>query len=298
MARTLLVTHHRASWRDWLKDNGEERDWLILDPENADYGVPTRAVLIREGKVAAFRLLGSVDAKRTPMEILAAAGILLPQLSENGIIVTFAVRLAPVLRHMALLLSEMVRPDEILVPARSRMEHEPWPIGASVVELPEPFPPMVREAQRRARWIELLAACEHHTIALDEVGLQGTRLGSGRILAHRDFPDYAEVSGGVLHIVSDEPPEDKEVARAMDVAHATRMSVVRPDAYEGLICSFANQAGEDFGMGRIKSFDPDRRIIEVQSDAIAPAPVRILRIGSLRIDLEGREHGDVAPWTV
>jgi len=298
MSRTLLVGHPKGSWRDWLKANLGTRDLLILDPTDADHGPAARAVLLRDEKVVGWRLIGTIDPQRNPLGLISAGAILSRRTLRSAVILTHSVRLAPVLRQIALAIAEIIPPTEILVPAGSRLEHESWPVGAEVVELPEGYPPLVKDAQRRARWIELMAQSERHEINIHDVSIQGTRLGSGRRLLHQDFPDYAEVTGGVLHIVSDREPDHATVARAMDLAHATRMSLVSPSAYEGLVCSFAHQSGEEFGIGRIESLDPDRRLIVVQSDAVVPAPVRILRIGSLAIDLEGREIGDARPWTV
>ncbi len=298
MSRQLLVSHPKGSWRDWIKDNLGDRDCLILDPTDADHGPPARAVLIRGGKVIAWRLIGTLDPQRNPMGLLTAASVLSALLDEGAVVVTFHVRLAPVLRRLALMIAEIVRPTEILVPAGSRLEFEHWPVGADVTELPTGYPQLVKDAQRRARWIELFERCETHEVSIAEVGIEGTRLGSGRKLLHQDYSDYAEVSGGVLHIVSDREPQDSNVARAMDIAHATRMSFVSPDAYRNLVCSFAHQSGEEFGMGKIVEFNPERGVFTILCDAVVPAPVRILRIGSLSVDDDGRELGDARPWTV
>jgi polynucleotide 5'-kinase involved in rRNA processing len=68
--------------------------------------------------------------------------------------------------------------------------------------------------------------------------------------------------------------------------------------YRNLLCSFAKQSGEDFGMGILTDIDWNSMRAYAQCTAVPPAPVRILRLGSLRVDSNGHELGEVRPWQV
>lgn len=296
MPRTLLVAHPKTTWRDWLKENQGKRDLLVLDPSLADHTAPARAYRYHEGKVREWRLVGTTDPQRNPLGLLAAAAELAPLCSPDALILTFPLRLTPVLRQIAHALATILQPQEVLVPEGSRLERQGWPVGADTIELPAAFPPLVRDAQRRARWIELIESTEHHQIELADVTLQGARLGSGTRLAHKDFAEYGEVSGGVLHVVSDNRLEDDQVARAMDLAHASKISIVSPSSYQGLLCSFAHQNGDDFGYGIVESFDPERYVMRVRNTAVPPAPVRILKLGNIRLQENGQELPPLPPW--
>ena len=174
-------------------------------------------------------------------------------------------------------------------------------MAALTVDLGEVLPESAVLAQRRARWLEMLEGCEEHELSLDDVSLYGCRLGSGERLRGEPFDslgEHVELCGPVLHVVSRDEPDDAAVGEALTLSHARRMNLVSPDAYSGLVCSFARGAGEDFGIGTIKSFDFGSRTAVFLNNAVAPAPVHSVRVGSVRIDDTGKETGEARPWTV
>ena len=166
-----------------------------------------------------------------------------------------------------------------------------------------PFAPP--RAQRKAHWMKLFENCEEHELELARLSVEGARLGSGEKIAHevldRFFKGkglYGEIAGGALFLIAEEDPSDSEMARALDYFHCSRAHIAHPAEYEGLLCSFARSSGEDFGYGAIISIDFAGGIVKAHSTAVAPTPVRILRIGGLRVDTAGRELGEVRPWQV
>jgi polynucleotide 5'-kinase involved in rRNA processing len=82
------------------------------------------------------------------------------------------------------------------------------------------------------------------------------------------------------------------------VTGTTKAHFVAPDSYNHLMCAFARPDGEEIGVGLIERIDWDARIVHAQCTAVPPVPVRILRVGALRVDLNGRELGEVKPWHV
>lgn len=298
MGRTLMVGDRQHSWREWARTNAAGRDHLVLDPACADYGPPSRLLLVRDGKVAAWAHVGSVDPLRDPVSLVSGAARLLRMSGNGAVVQLFPWRESPLGRHVALALGQLVAPDRVLVPSGTGLESEPWPVGAEVVSLPESFPQMVQEAQRRAQWIDLMENAEPHKLDLSHVKVTGARFGSGSGLDQDRAGCYAESSGGVLLMVTDHPMGDAEVGRAMDLVGANRSQIVAPSNYAGLVCSFANQDGEDFGLGIVQSIDFDRLVAEVHALAVAPSPVRILKLGTLRVDGVGKEIEDLKPWAV
>jgi polynucleotide 5'-kinase involved in rRNA processing len=206
-----------------------------------------------------------------------------------------------VLRQFALALAESGAYSEVLVPEGSQFLHEPWLAPSRPVHLPEALPESARTAQRRARWLEMLEGCTEHTLQLDHIGLYGIRLGSGRRLHGSPFESlglHTEVYGNTLLVVSDRDLDERTVGDALNLAHATKLNLVSPRAYDGLLCSFVRGSGEDFGIGVVQSIDFEARTATFLNNAVAPAPVRNVRIGSLRIDSTGKESGDTKPWAV
>jgi polynucleotide 5'-kinase involved in rRNA processing len=180
-----------------------------------------------------------------------------------------------------------------------------FPVGPEEIELEDAFPEMVQAAQRKAQWMKLVESCTEQDISLDQIAFEGTRLGSTAPLRQESLRKaglegvlHAEASAGTLLLVAPEEPEEGRMSRALDMFHCSRASVVSPDDYSDLLCSFARQSGEDFGMGLIQRIDFEAWTATILSTAVPPAPVRILRIGALRVDKQGREHGELRPWQV
>jgi polynucleotide 5'-kinase involved in rRNA processing len=305
MARTLLLSSASFTWRDWLKEHRKDRDLLCIDPSEPSQSPPGKLTMFRGAKPFYSRFYGSLDPSRSPHVIVAALAHMLPLASGDAIVQLFAVRNAPLVRQMAGLCAQMVQPDEILAPRGAELDLEGFPVGPEEVDLEATFPAMVQQAQRKAQWLKLIEECSEHTLILRQVSVEGTRLGSGEpihpdMIAKAGLREvvHAEVASGTLLLVTETEPEDHVIARALDIFHASRASVVGPDAYNNLLCSFARQNGEDFGMGIVKRIDFESGVATIASTAVPPAPVRILRLGGLRVDLSGRELGEVRPWQV
>lgn len=305
MARTLLLSTHDRTWRDWQKEHRQGRDWICLDPCEPDQAPPGRLCLFRGEKAIAWRFYGSLDPQRAPQILLTALIELVDQAAEDVVVQLWPSRGTPLIRHVTMLAAQLIQPDEIFVPEGADFEQAGFPVGPQEIALESSFPAMVQNAQRKAHWMKMFEACEEHEFSLDRVSIEGTRLGSGMPILHDDLTRFfrgrvlhGETSGGALFLVAQEDPEDDQVARALDHFHCSRAHIAHPDDYEGLLCSFAKQGGEDFGMGSIVKIDFAAGQVHSLCTAVAPAPIRILRIGSLRVDTAGRELGEVRPWQV
>jgi hypothetical protein len=305
MGRLLLVGSAATTWREWLKENRNERDLICLDPAEPSQSPPGRLCLFHGDKAVAWRFYGSLDAQRAPHLILAALAALLSQAADDAIVQLFAYRNSPLMRHLAMLVAQMVQPTSILVPAGAVIDQGGYPVGPEEVELDPAFPAVVQGAQRKAQWMKLIENCTEQEVSLDDVAIEGARLGSGA----RPTEDalrkaglegvlHAEVSSGTLLLVTEQEPEDNRMSRALDMFHCSRANVVSPHDYTDLLCSFARQSGEDFGMGIVRKIDFAERTVTALCTAVPPAPVRILRLGGLRVDLQGREEGELRPWQV
>lgn len=304
MARTLLVGDGTSEWRDWLKGHAE-RDFVCLDPSDASHGPAGRLVLWRAGKAASWRFYGSLDPLRAPHALVAAAASLLATAADDAVVLIPPVRPTPLARQLAHVLADMVAPSKVLVPEGARIDGGGWPVGPESVPREAAFPEVVRHAQRKANWLKLLEEGEEHRVDLARVSVQGVRLGSGKAIVRTDLDAlglgsvlHAEVMGKTLMIVGEHDPEDGPLARAMDRHHVERVHSVRPTAYEGLLCCMEREGGEPLGMGVVRSIAFASGVAEVLSTAVAPAPVRTLRMGALRIDPDGNELGEVRPWQV
>lgn len=297
--RTLLLGDSQVTWHEWLKLNRAGRDLICLDPNDSEQSPPGRITLRRGEKVLAWRFIGGLDPLRAPHLILAGLSELLSQAAEDAIVQLPPFHPSPLMRQVCLAAAEMCRPGEIFAAKGLAMDLSGLPVGSVHVELERSFPDLVRNAQRKAQWLKMFESCERHEVMLDEVTLEGARLGSGRRL-DGESPEvlHMEACGQTLLIVTEGQLEDRTLGTLLNHSHGSRAHVVAPNAYEGLLCSFARQSGEDFGIGMIERVDFTARVAHVLNTAVAPAPVRLLRIGGLVIGTDGNERGEIRPWQV
>ena len=304
MARTLLIGGPNVSWRAWERDRLKGDDLLVLDPADAAYGPPTVLRLMRGERPVWTRLYGSLDPRRAPHVLVAtlAEGV---ARAEGGLTVRlFAYRNTPLLRQTVALAASVVRPDRIVVAEGTDLDLDGFPTGPETPTLEAAFPPMVQEAMRKAQWMKMLEACAAHEVDLRTATLEGTRLGSGRVLtieerrkAGLESAAHVEQTGRALLIVAD-APDERMIARALDVTHATKAVLAAPRAYEGLVLSFVRPNGEEIGHGRVERIDWEAGLLHARCTAVPPVPAGIVRLGSLRLDAKGGERGEARPWEV
>lgn len=305
MQRTLLIGHVGVTWREWLKANRGDQPLLCLDPSEPTQAPPGRLTLSVGEKTLAWRFYGSLDPQRAP-HILLTALAKLSDLSPAPPIVQFpAYRPFPLLRQTLLAACELLQPERVLIAKGAEIDRNGFTVGPEEVELEKAFPYVVVIAQRKAQWIKLADEATSHVLPFDQITIEGTRLGSGtpvpagelQKLAIQDLL-YAETMGSSLLAVSKRDLDEHALAKLSDHFEASRAVVSAPDSYWGLLCSFARETGEDFGIGFVERVDFAARTIQVRNTAIEGAPVRILRIGTLRLDAAGNELGEVKPWQV
>ena len=304
MARTLLIGGPAVSWRAWEKENLKGDDLFVLDPADATHGTPTVLRLMRGERPLWTRLYGSLDPRRAPHVLVAALAEGVAHAGEGLTVRLFAVRPTPLLRQTVGLVASVLRPERIVVPEGTDLDLDGFPVGPETPTLEPAFPSMVQDAMRKAQWMKMLEACAPHEVDLRTVTLEGARLGSGRALsleerrrAGLEGAAHVEQTGRALLIVAD-APDERMVARALDVTHSTKAVLAAPRAYEGLVLSFVRPSGEEFGFGRVERIDWEAGILHASCTALPPVPVGIVRLGSLRIDAKGGERGETRPWEV
>jgi polynucleotide 5'-kinase involved in rRNA processing len=275
----------------------------MLDPADAHFGPAARLVWAEHDKPKGWRFYGSLDPLRSPHVMAATAAEFAHQAGPTTIFVLFPYRPSPLLRQLAHLIAQILQPEEILVAQGTEIDLNGWPVGPTEVETEEAFPEMVQSAQRKAQWLRLVEQCSEHRVDLRSVPVEGARLGAGRILSSGEMKksgladaEHAEVCGGNLFLVSETAISEETLARALDLTHCSRATITDPKVYQNVLCSFVRQNGEDFGMGFVREIDFRNRTAKVFCSAVPNAPVRILRLGSLRLDENGREGPEVRPW--
>lgn len=301
MAITYLHARPGLSWDAWIEAHAGRAERVYADlhhPESL-----ARVSRFQGLHRVSEHFVGVLDPIRHPLGLVEALAEALRQVEGDAVILGPQYRGQPVGRQLLSAVLSVLRPDRILVP-EGPADFDLWPIGPETVELPAAFPEIVQVAQRRARWLELIDTGEDHELPLDTLTVIGSRLGSGHRLPvaglHGLAPgaQWVELCTGVALVVSREPVDDGAVGQILDHLGASRLNVVDPMAYSGLICSLTRASGEDFALGMIEEIDFRRGIVRVRAKAPAPAPVKFLKIGLFRIDSSGRELGPVTAWSV
>lgn len=305
MGLTLLIGSRDHTWHEWLRAHQGARDLLVLDPVHAGLGPPARLVLVRDGKVVAWRFAGSLDPLRNPIDLLAGAEALVADASQDCVALLFAWRDTPLARHLSYALARMLRPVEVLIPEGARCPAEGWPVGPAQVAVEPAFPAMVLAAQRRARWMELQQGSKQVQVDLPVTRLLGARLGSGALVnmatlraAGLEDGLRAELCGETLLLIAGQAPDDDVAVRCMNLAGASRVVIQTPEAYEGLVCSLEKDDGTTVALGMIERAEFDAGRLLVRSPAATTKAVQVLRIGALRVDSNGKELGETRPWSV
>ncbi|MBS1704227.1 MAG: hypothetical protein JST40_00020 [Armatimonadetes bacterium] len=305
MARTLLAGHPQCNWSEWIQDELGSRQFVSLAVNSPQPNSLARVALHEGDKTLAYRFVGSTDPLRNPIAILSGLHELLQMAEDDTPVLSFEYRPQPVLRQLLEGVVTLCQPTKILIPESVDYGYDLWPIGPEEIALPQAFPDLVRTAQRRARWIELLENSTDHELDLSQVKLTGARIGSGKVIAvsglsQLGFEDilWAEVLGGIGLVVIRKPIDEERISELLNYLHVSRVQFVEPNAYSGRLCSFARADGEDFAMGVIEEMDFKRQIIKIRAQAIAPAPAKVLKLGLTTIDSSGRELHEPQPWAV
>jgi hypothetical protein len=280
-------------------------DVLVLDPADGSAGPPARVYRETKGRCEEWAFHGSYHVERAPLAWFESFYRMLARASDDALIVVPGYRSSPLLRDIFLRAAQVAKPEEILVDAKLDLGLSCWPVGPSIIELALTYPEIVIQAQRKAQWLKLFEASTEQQIDLRACCIQGARLGSGVQFSHEERlrfgmedAQYAELCGNVLLVITRSSYGSERVGKLLDVTHAIRAVVLHPEAYSNLLCSLARQNGEDFAMGLLTGIDFEAMTASVLTNAVPPAPAKILKIGHLRLDRRAVEGEVVAPWSI
>jgi hypothetical protein len=281
MARTLLRRAPGTSWR--VQTLAEGRPVLHLEASEP-HGMPAARLVVTVGeRVLRSRFLGTLSALRAPHVVIAEVARFAREYPD-GIIEEMIAQPGPVFAQTQRLITEVFQPDEI----------------REASEAPAGLPSSVIAAQRRAFWISMREGGQLHRVDLDTVQTEGARFGSGTPVDLKLNPIegalYAEQIGPLLYVVTTGEPDN--LPAAMEALGCRKSQLVSPTGFEGLLCAFRREWGEEFGMGTVERVDWASRTAEIWSTAIPPVPVPILSFGTLRLANDGREQGELRRWQV
>lgn len=186
---------------------------------------------------------------------------------------------------------------------------ENWKVHrASVPSVISLKPQHVRAQRRSARLQLYFRNAAVHTLALDEVALIGSRLGSGQSLPPERVKRAATIcrrpvlaaerAGDHLSLVMNEEPDEASLAFLKREFAARSVSIIRPAMLQGLMVGLTDERGTTFGAGILLGIDFAERRIRLRAPVTSVLPVRWLRLGMMRLCADGAEFGELKPWQV
>jgi polynucleotide 5'-hydroxyl-kinase GRC3/NOL9 len=168
---------------------------------------------------------------------------------------------------------------------------------------------VVRAQRRASRFARYFTGAQVHRYLLDEVALTGTWLNGERPLAPhlmnfigtslgvRVF--HAERQEGRLCIVSSGPiVSARGIGAVQEEFRTQELIVTHASSLRHLVVGMADGNDKLLGVGLIEELDFRRREIGILSPLRAPAAIRLLHFGLLRVKPDGNELGVNRPGAV
>lgn len=301
---TLLIGKPESSWNDWLAKNHRSRPLVVLNPAEPTLA-PTGTIARFQGdKPVERRFFGSLDLQRSPHSMIEIAVTLAKKAGPDAIFQFAPYRPSPLAHQTLHILCQLLlaeHPGEILIAEGTPCTTSGFPVGPQIVATEAAFPTVVQAAQRRAQWIAFFERAELQEVDLKRVAIVGGRLGSGEPLPLNALPKgaaHGERTGSGLFLIARDPLDDNAVTHALDHFHLARVHIAQAEDYANLFVGFTRENGEDFALGVIESIDFERMVAKVISDAVPPAPVRILKLGSIKVTSDGVLQPEIKPWSL
>lgn len=303
MNRTVLLATPQRTWKAWLAQHRGGQLLLCADPAETAFGHPARLSLWKGDRVLESAFLGWLNPVRASAAWVAALVELLRHVDGDTLILLPPYRANPANLELVQLALDLIQPTRIVLGDESGLEFMNWPIGPEVALLEDAHQPSLQIALRKALWLKLRQSSERHEVPLTNLHFRGARLGSGRQLSTEELSasglDHVlrgELCGQTLFLVSEAPVDDMHIGRALDVTHATKAMVAHPAAYQDLLCALLDADGRELGMGMIDHIDFEGGVLVADVAAVAPAPVRTVKLGGTMVNRDGRESGEVKVW--
>ncbi len=197
--------------------------------------------------------------------------------------------------------------EAILSPIRRREGvtiHQPA-IPAVIVRKP----PAYRTQRRRARFAAYFEKVEQHTYSFDSVAFMNTWLGTGVPLAphllkyvNQALAPGARVYSGEISdrhlslMVSQSIPTDSSsLGVVLETLKAQAVTLTVAPRLKHLLLGLESSNGKLIGLGLLEAIDFRRRTLGVLTPCRAPDAACIVRLGSLRVQPDGQELGNLKP---
>lgn len=169
--------------------------------------------------------------------------------------------------------------------------------------------PTFRTQRRAMRFAAYFRNAQLHTYSFDEVALVGTWLGTGmpvaahllKFLNQTLGPNvrvyYAEMSARHLGLMVNQAVAAASPALgiAQQQLKAQALSLTVAPRLRHLLLGLESGNGRLLGLGLLEALDFRRRTLGVLTPVRAPAAAQVLRFGSLRLNPDGAEVGNLKP---
>ncbi|HRJ33496.1 MAG TPA: hypothetical protein PKY51_08070 [Fimbriimonadaceae bacterium] len=256
-----------------------------------------------DGTVTAWAFVGSSDPSAQPLEYLQAVHRW-SQSDPEGLILAPSWPGSSIGRKLRLALIDLLQPVRVeteeadLCDAASPVPMEP-------VEGPEEWPAVMRAAHEKARWLDLSESLHPISVPMETVAWVGGRWGSANQVQSLvpAAPKIAALvavqsGGGSALVLADAELTAEEVGQLTRWLGVQKVRVHLVSAYSGLLVGLASASGQDLGIGILDSLDFQRGQVQLRSNLLDGASVRLIRLGLLRSLGERGQWQAVPPGSV
>lgn len=298
---TVLLSDRGRYWSKFLADADlGSRPIVDLDPGSAERKPAGRYERESEGRSEDWVFAGNIDFRRHPLNWVEAMRRLVPE--EPSVVVLPCYPWSPSVRDLIREALWQLGPERVLVPDDAEFAEFEWSLPADRVPVEDDLPQEAKDAQRNARWMELLQSGADAELDVDSLQTSGARLGFGQRVspARHSWADRlgeaVYLQPPVLFSISSFEPAPIDVSEALESSGCSKFVTVSPDRYEGLLCAPSDGSGRELGFGVVKRLDTETMRLAVRTTARDPSFAKLLKLGSLWIGEQGQPSERLNQW--
>lgn len=295
MHKRLLLRSRESTVDRWIKESYPHNLILSLDPNPHRHGVPTTIGIRKESDFLYTAFIGTLNPLHNPMLFLESMIRLSQKISEDYII-EFPFWQNQYLYHQMLKTTcEVIQPTEIYIDEKIRLPSNLSYLNVQKISFDEGPTDTFLKTKRRSFWSQFFNEATLLEIHLNEVYLEGSRIGSGQYLNPLQFNPsvvYAEILGTKLFVITQNPLTYDQQKKILDQAGALRIIEIPVSNYSGLVCNVLEKYLLNVDLSVIQKIDFSTRTIYLLVLEPFPSHLKYIQLGILRLNNVGKELED------
>lgn len=299
---TLLLSDRGRYWGSYLEGLEAEVSAVVdLDPGSGERKAAGRCELREGGKATDWAFIGHTDFRRHPLNWWDAMQRLVRH--DDAVVILPCYPWSPGVRDFMISSIQHLQPGRIVVPEGAPHADFAWPLDCEKVAVEDELPREAKDAQRNARWSDLMSHAQVAELDLDAVQTVGSRIGFGERVSATRHPwvdaigEAVYLQPPVLFALTSREPDPDRVGEALSATGCEKFVSVAPERYAGLLCAPCDLAGRELGFGVIDHLDISTMRVGIRTTAHDPSYAKILKLGSLWLGAHGDPYEGAKLWS-